>query len=64
MRICENCGGEIPPERRSDAKFCKDACKREACAKRAFVPEAKAFWRGCAGITRQRPQGRPERAAA
>jgi hypothetical protein len=26
-RICQNCGGDIPPHKLSSAKFCKDSCR-------------------------------------
>jgi predicted nucleic acid-binding Zn ribbon protein len=54
VRACENCGGAIPPQRRSNAKFCKDRCKREAFDKR-HRDVADAFYAGFAGIRRRRP---------
>src|SRR5688572_9387063 len=30
IRICEQCGGPIPPERRKGVMFCGPTCKRKA----------------------------------
>ncbi|MDP1818157.1 MAG: hypothetical protein Q8K92_27135, partial [Leadbetterella sp.] len=29
MRICQQCGGKIPDDKRATAKFCSDGCKQE-----------------------------------
>lgn len=54
MRSCKGCDDEIPAERRSDAEFCDDDCKRDYHRNRAEA--GKPFWNGLAGITRRRPR--------
>lgn len=37
MRICQQCGGKIPDDKRATAKFCSDGCKQEEFRQRKGI---------------------------